>query len=95
MALVTRLRAGLLAGHQIVLQRVTGPGTVFVTAAGDFVSFTLAAGETFTTLRALSESFLTGPWGCTGGGRVFDDTAELNRLAAAAARHVVWLGRVK
>ena len=50
---------------------------------------------TYTTLRALSASFLTGPWGCTGGGRVFDDTAELNRPAAAAARHVVWLGRVK
>ena len=54
-ALVTRLRAGLLAGHQIVLQRVTGPGTLFVTAAGDFVSFTLAAGE---TLRADTESLV-------------------------------------
>ena len=37
-ALVSRLRAGLLAGHTLVLQRVTGPGTVFVHAAGDFIA---------------------------------------------------------
>ena len=44
-ALVKRLRAGVLAGHTLVLQRVTGLGLVFVQAAGDFVGFELEAGE--------------------------------------------------
>ena len=52
---MSRLRAGLLAGHTLVLQRVTGPGTVFVHAAGDFVSVELARGE---VLRADTESLV-------------------------------------
>ena len=52
-ALVKRLRAGLLAGHTLVLQRVTGPGTLFVHAAGDFAAFTLGQGE---VLRADTDS---------------------------------------
>ena len=52
-ALVKRLRAGLLAGHTLVLQRVTGPGTLFVHAAGDFAAFTLGDGE---VLRADTDS---------------------------------------
>ena len=44
-AMVTRLRAGVLAGHTLVLQRLSGPGTVFVHAAGDFAGFTLGPGE--------------------------------------------------
>ena len=54
-ALVKRLRAGLLAGHTLILQRVTGPGTVFVHAAGDFAGFTLAHGE---VLRADTDSLV-------------------------------------
>ena len=52
-ALVKRLRAGLLAGHTLILQRVTGPGTVFVHAAWDFAGFTLGDGE---VLRADTDS---------------------------------------
>ena len=52
-ALVKRLRAGLLAGHTLVLQRVAGPGTLFVHAAGDFAAFTLEPGE---VLRADTDS---------------------------------------
>ena len=44
-AMVTRLRAGVLAGHTLVLSRLSGPGTVFVHAAGDFAGFTLGPGE--------------------------------------------------
>ena len=54
-ALVKRLRAGLLAGHTLILQRVTGPGTVFVHAAGDFAAFTLGQGE---VLRADTDSLV-------------------------------------
>ena len=39
------LRAGMLAGRTLVLQRVTGQGTVFVHAAGDFAEFALVADE--------------------------------------------------
>ena len=35
----------MLAGHTLVLQRLSGPGTVFVHAAGDFAGFTLGPGE--------------------------------------------------
>ena len=54
-ALVKRLRAGLLTGHTLVLQRVTGPGTLFVHAAGDFAAFTLGQGE---VLRADTDSLV-------------------------------------
>ena len=44
-ALVRRLGAGLLGGEGFILQKLTGPGAVFVHAGGDHVDFTLAAGE--------------------------------------------------
>ena len=46
MALVKRLRVGLIGGGQnLILQRLTGPGKAFVHAAGDFTEFNLVAGE--------------------------------------------------
>ena len=44
-ALVRRLGAGLLGGEGFILQKLTGPGAVFVHAGGDHVDFTLAPGE--------------------------------------------------
>jgi uncharacterized protein (TIGR00266 family) len=45
-AMVRRLGAGLLGGEGFILQRLTGPGAVFVHAGGDHVDFTLQPGET-------------------------------------------------
>lgn len=45
-AMVRRLGAGLLGGEGFILQKLTGPGTVFVHAGGDHVDFTLGPGET-------------------------------------------------
>ncbi len=45
-ALVKRLGAGLLGGEGFVLQKLVGPGLVFVHAGGDHVDFNLAPGET-------------------------------------------------
>jgi len=45
-ALVRKLGAGLLGGEGFILQKLTGPGAVFVHAGGDHVDFTLAPGET-------------------------------------------------
>jgi uncharacterized protein (TIGR00266 family) len=44
-ALVKRLGAGFFGGEGFILEKLTGPGTVFIHAGGDFVEFTLAAGE--------------------------------------------------
>jgi uncharacterized protein (TIGR00266 family) len=44
-AMVRRLGAGLLGGEGFILQKLTGPGLVFVHAGGDHVDFTLAPGE--------------------------------------------------
>ncbi len=44
-AMVRRLGAGLLGGEGFILQKLTGPGIVFVHAGGDHVDFTLAPGE--------------------------------------------------
>lgn len=44
-ALVRKLGAGLFGGEGFILQRLTGPGEVFVHAGGDFVQFDLAPGE--------------------------------------------------
>jgi uncharacterized protein (TIGR00266 family) len=44
-ALVRRLGAGLLGGEGFILQKLTGPGLVFVHAGGDHVDFTLAPAE--------------------------------------------------
>jgi uncharacterized protein (AIM24 family) len=44
-ALVRKLGAGLLGGEGFILQKLTGPGAVFVHAGGDHVDFTLGPGE--------------------------------------------------
>jgi len=44
-ALVKRLGAGFFGGEGFILEQLTGPGTVFIHAGGDFVEFTLSAGE--------------------------------------------------
>ena len=44
-ALVKRLGAGFFGGEGFILEQLTGPGTVFIHAGGDFVEFTLPAGE--------------------------------------------------
>ena len=45
-AFVKRLGAGLLGGEGFILEKLTGPGAVFIHGGGDFVEFTLNAGET-------------------------------------------------
>lgn len=44
-ATVQRLGAGLFGGEGFILQKLTGPGLVFVHAGGDHVDFTLQPGE--------------------------------------------------
>ncbi len=44
-AMVRRLGAGLLGGEGFILQKLTGPGAVFIHAGGDHVDFTLKPGE--------------------------------------------------
>ncbi len=44
-ALVKKLGAGLLGGEGFILEKLTGPGAVFIHGGGDFVEFNLAAGE--------------------------------------------------
>lgn len=43
---VKRIGAGFFAGEGFILERLTGPGTVFIHAGGDFVEFNLKPGET-------------------------------------------------
>ena len=45
-ALVKRLGAGFFGGEGFILEKLTGPGSVFIHAGGDFVEFNLAAGQT-------------------------------------------------
>jgi uncharacterized protein (TIGR00266 family) len=44
-ALVKKLGAGFFGGEGFILERLTGPGTVFIHGGGDFVEFNLAPGE--------------------------------------------------
>ncbi len=44
-AFTKRLGAGFLGGEGFILQRLTGPGTAFIHAGGDFAEFDLAPGE--------------------------------------------------
>jgi uncharacterized protein (TIGR00266 family) len=44
-AFVKRLGAGFFGGEGFILEKLTGPGSVFIHAGGDFVEFTLAVGE--------------------------------------------------
>jgi uncharacterized protein (TIGR00266 family) len=45
-ALVKKLGAGFFGGEGFILERLTGPGTVFIHAGGDHLEFDLQAGET-------------------------------------------------
>jgi uncharacterized protein (TIGR00266 family) len=44
-AMVKRLGAGFFGGEGFILERLTGPGTVFIHAGGDFLEFVLKPGE--------------------------------------------------
>ena len=44
-AFVKRLGAGFFGGEGFILEKLTGPGAVFIHAGGDFVEFTLGPGE--------------------------------------------------
>jgi uncharacterized protein (AIM24 family) len=44
-AFVKKLGAGFFGGEGFILQKLTGPGTVFIHAGGDQVEFNLQAGE--------------------------------------------------
>src|SRR5688572_20090283 len=44
-ALVKKIGAGFFGGEGFILQKLTGPGTVFIHGGGDFVEFNLAPGE--------------------------------------------------
>src|SRR4051794_28957540 len=44
-ALVKKLGAGFFGGEGFILEKLTGPGTVFIHGGGDFVEFTLQPGE--------------------------------------------------
>lgn len=45
-AFVKRLGAGFFGGEGFILEKLTGPGAVFIHAGGDFIEFNLGAGET-------------------------------------------------
>jgi len=45
-ALARNLGAGFFGGEGFILEKLTGPGTVFIHAGGDFVEFNLATAET-------------------------------------------------
>lgn len=44
-ALVRKLSAGFFGGEGFILEKLTGPGAVFIHGGGDFVEFQLKAGE--------------------------------------------------
>ncbi len=44
-AFVKKLGVGFFGGEGFILEKLTGPGTVFIHAGGDFVEFKLNAGE--------------------------------------------------
>lgn len=43
---VKRIGAGFFAGEGFILERLTGPGVVFIHGGGDFIEFNLKPGET-------------------------------------------------
>ncbi len=45
-AFVKKIGAGLLGGEGFILQKLTGPGSVFIHGGGDFIEFQLGASET-------------------------------------------------
>jgi uncharacterized protein (TIGR00266 family) len=44
-ALVKRLGSGFFGGEGFILEKLTGPGSVFIHGGGDFIEFTLRPGE--------------------------------------------------
>jgi uncharacterized protein (TIGR00266 family) len=44
-AFVKKIGTGLFGGEGFILEKLTGPGTIFIHGGGDFVEFTLGAGE--------------------------------------------------
>jgi uncharacterized protein (AIM24 family) len=44
-AMVKKLGAGIFGGEGFILQKLTGPGTVFIHGGGDFINFDLKPGE--------------------------------------------------
>lgn len=44
-AFVKKIGTGLFGGEGFILQKITGPGTAFIHAGGDFVEFELGPGE--------------------------------------------------
>ena len=44
-AFVKKLGTGLFGGEGFILEKLTGPGTVFIHAGGDFIEFILGQGE--------------------------------------------------
>lgn len=44
-ALVRRIGAGLFGGEGFILQKITGPGTAFIHAGGDFIEFELSPAD--------------------------------------------------
>jgi len=44
-AFVKKLGAGFFGGEGFILEKLTGPGTVFIHGGGDFIEFDLKAGE--------------------------------------------------
>lgn len=45
LALVKKLGAGFFGGEGFILEKLTGPGSIFIHAGGDFIEFILAPGE--------------------------------------------------
>lgn len=45
-ALVKKLGAGIFGGEGFILEKLTGPGLVFIHGGGDFINFDLKPGET-------------------------------------------------
>jgi uncharacterized protein (AIM24 family) len=45
-ALVKKLGAGFFGGEGFILEKLTGPGSVFIHGGGDFIEFSLSPGET-------------------------------------------------
>lgn len=44
-AFVKKIGTGIFGGEGFILEKLTGPGTIFIHGGGDFVEFTLAPGE--------------------------------------------------
>lgn len=44
-AMVKKIGAGFFGGEGFILEKLTGPGTVFIHGGGDFIEFNLAPGE--------------------------------------------------